>query len=136
MAVTPCFLAWPKSIIPDDETAFCHRLLAYLEEQEPSPLYKVLGTASGSQYFYLDLLSWSIDNFIKDVEAYFATVSGGDQVLLQGFRHGSRPGPATLERLMRFDDAKGAEAAPDKACSGSSQASAKKKAKHKKKRKK
>ncbi len=136
MGVTPCFLAWPKSIIPDDEKAFCHRLLDYLEAHEASPLYQVLGTASGSQYFYLDLLSWSIDNFIKDVEAYFATVPGGDQVLLQGFRHGSRPGPATLERLQRFDDAKGVEDPPDKARIPGPQGPVKKKGKNKKKRKK
>ncbi len=96
LGVAPCFLAWPKSIIPDDERAFCERLLAHLEELGVSAMYKVIGAASGSVYFYLDLMVWSLPTFILYVEEYFSQIPGGDQVQLQNFRHGSKPVLATL----------------------------------------
>lgn len=96
LGVVPCFLAWPKSIIPDDEKAFCERLLSHLEELGVSAMYKVIGAASGSVHFYLDLMVWSLPTFILYVEDYFSQIPGGDQVQLQGFRHGSEPIPATL----------------------------------------
>ena len=141
LGVVPAFLAWPKSITSGDEQAFCNRLLSYLEEREDSPAYKVLGTASGSRYFYLDLMVWSLNTFVDDVEAYFAEVPGGDQVLLQCFRAGSRPGPATRERLEAYaetdyeDDYEEEKAAKAKG-SGKKHPSSKKKSKNRKKHKK
>ena len=108
----------------------------YLEEGEDSPAYEVLGTASGSRYFYLDLMVWSLNTLIEDVETYFADIPGGDKVLLQCFRAGSKAGPATIERLLAFNDTEPEEEKPAKTKKSGPKHPSKKKAKNKKKRRK
>lgn len=109
LGVVPCFLAWPFSIVPDgDADALDSRFVSYLEEREKGdPACMILGRATGTQYYYMDLLVWSLPALIQDVEAFFSEIPGGDQVILQCFRYGSKPGPATTERLERFSDTAG-----------------------------
>ncbi len=109
LGVVPCFLAWPLSILQEgDKDTLDNRFASYLEEREKGDYSAaIIGNATGTRYYYMDLLVWSLSRFVKALETFLADFPGGDQVILQCFRYGSKPGPATVERLERFSDTAG-----------------------------